>query len=204
MPEQTMEAPKKVKGMAVGPWAIMADHPRNCDLLLVSLSNSRMRSFVKPIKTIFTREAGEQVQQPASAGMIQGLPSSIPGMELHVNPADGTFKIIDPLRGNEEQLEKIRRAINAAGAIRTDNKLRGIPDRVGKLDRDQMKTLVREMCRLVDAGEAVVCKGAQPSEDELENMPGEFLTNPTNMGGWHQPRYEKDMDSWTETLNRLR
>jgi hypothetical protein len=199
-----MEATKKAKGTSMGTWAIMADHPRNCDLLLVSLSNSRMRSAVKPIKNIFTREAGEQVQQPASAGMIQGLPSVIPGMELHVNPVDGTFKIIDPLRDNEDLCEKIRRAINLSGAVQVADKLRGMPERTGKLGRDHMKTLVREMCRLVDAGEAVVCKGSQPSEDDLENMPGEFLTNPTNMGGWHQPRYEKDMDAWSESLNRLR
>lgn len=189
---------------SVAPWGIAADHPRNCDLLLQSLPNTRLRSAIKPTKMIFDRENGVQITRPHSAGIIEGLPSSIPGMQLSVDPAKGTYNVIDPLSEDEDMCEKIQRALARQGVYRTENKIRGVPDRGGLLDPDHMKTLCREMCRLVNAGEAVVIKGSLPTEDDLENMAGEFLTNPVNMGDYRQPRYEKDLQAWVETLNRLR
>jgi len=153
---------------------------------------------------IFDREEGVQITRPHSAGIIEGLPANIPGMQLVVDTVKGTYSITDPLTDDEDMCEKIKKALNRQGLYRTDTKIRGVPDSGGKLGPDHMKTLVREMCRLVNSGEAVVIRGVLPTEDDLENMPGEFLTNPVNMGGWVQPRYERDIPSWVETLNRLR
>lgn len=194
----------KTKATNMGVFGIEADHPRNADLLLISLPNTRLRSAIKPTKMIFDRENGEQITRPTSAGIIDGLPSHIPGMQLTVDVPKGQYKVVDPLCDDEDMCEKIQRAMSRQGAFRTDNKVRGVSPRSGTINADQMKTLVREMCRLVDAGEAIVVRGTKPTEEELENMAGEFLTNPINMGDYHQPRYEKDMAAWVETLNRLR
>ncbi len=203
MSTATMEAPERRKLSSVAPWGIEADHPRNCDLLLQSLSGLKLRSAIKATKMVFTREAGEQVQVPASAGMVDGLPAGIPGMQLHVDPSKGAWKMVDPLRDNPELCEKIKRAIDHHTSMRTATTLKGVPPQSGKLNPDQMKTLVREMRFLVEAGEAKVVQGIAPSQEDMDSLPGNYLTNPLNLSDWHQPKHECDMEAWTQTLNKL-
>ena len=162
-----------------------------------------MRSTIKPTKTIFAREDGEMIERPTAARMIEGLPASIPGQQLLVDPAKGTYTLTVPIRDDEELCEKIRRAMSQQG-IHTDNKIKGVPKKTGTLDADAMKSLCREMLWLVDAGEAIVCDGVVPSMEDIEDLEGEFLTNACSMGDWKQPRYERDLPAWVETLNRLR
>jgi len=199
-----MPVTEKKKLAAVSPFGIEADHPRNCDLLLGSLANTRLRSTIKPTKMVFDREDGEMIERPAAAGMIDGLPAVIPGMQLHVNPGDCTCTVIDPLYEDEDTLEKIRKAMKRSGVfISVADKIRGLPTKKHTLKQDEMKTLVRELFNLIEAQEARVVRGTAPAMEDIEDLPGHFLTIPVNSGGWKVPRYEKDMDAWVDSLNRI-
>jgi len=205
-----MDTPVKERAKTspgVGSFGISASHPRNSDLLLRSVIDCRLRSAIRPTKEILVREPGEidQTLRPAPAKMIDGLPAVIPGMELHVNPVKGQWKVIDPLHDDERLCEKIQRAMEQSTGTRTRERLRGIPPRSGSINPDQMKTLVREMVWLLEAGEATLAAGSQPSLEDVDAMPGDYLNMPVERGGrWHIPRYEKQMDEWVQTLNNLR
>jgi len=202
MPVMTEE---KKQVISVSPFTIEIDHPRNCDVVFVSLSGVRLRSALKAVKQVFTRDrdTGEQTTVPAPAKLLPGLPGDIPGMRLKLDPARGDWKVTDPLRDNEPLCEKIKRAIEANTGTRVASKLRGAPPQAGKISRDEMKTLCREVRWLLDAGEAKVLEGVEPDLEEIDALPGDYLSNPGNLIRLHQPRYEKDMEKWVDSLNRV-
>ena len=201
----TVTAPD-AKRLSVKPWGIEAAHQRNCDLLLQSVEGCRLRSAIRPNKEIIDRDpqTREQIVRDASAKVIEGLPANIPGMQIHVNPAKCAYRIVDPLHDDEAMCERIQQALERQTSVRTGSKLRGVEGRSGTVDRDRMKTLVREMCNLVAAGEAKVVQGICPGTEEVDGLPGDYLLDPSNMGLYHRPRYEKDEQDWVETLNRLK
>jgi hypothetical protein len=123
-------------------------------------------------------------------------------MQLRVDPAKGEYQVTDPLRDDEDLCERIKRAMSHSQLITASGKLRGAPPSGGKLDRDHLKTLIREMVWLVTSGSARVVEGTAPSHEQLDGTPGDYLTHPRG-GGWHQPRYEKDMEDWDRTLNSM-
>ncbi len=199
----TMTEKKLARAGTVGPFGMEADGQRNGDLIVQGIGCTRLRSAIKPTVMVFDKEDGEQITRPASAGIIDGLPNGVPGMQLHVNPADLTWKVVDPLRDDEDMCAKIERAIRTQTHMSTGGKIRGVPTKSGKLDKDQMKTLVREMRSFVESGDAKVVRGAMPSVEDMDAMPGEYLTNPAGLSKWSQPRYEKDLDGWVCKLNTL-
>lgn len=203
MTTSTIEKPTS-KICSVTPFGIEAASPRNCDLQLVSL-DLRLRSAISPVKQVFVKdpETGEQITIPAPAKMIPGLPGTIPGMQLHVDPSKGNWKMIDPLHGDESLCEKIKRAIDAVTETKTASKIKGISPKGGKLGRDEMKTLVREMRWLLDSGDARVATGSAPDMEDVDELPGDYLSNPGGLIQLHQPRYEKDMAGWVQSLNRV-
>ncbi len=193
------------KRVSVAPWGIEIDHPRNADVLVQGITNCRLRSSVKAVKDIFTKnpDTGEQEITSAPAHLIAGLPSNIPGQQLHVNPADETWKIYDPLAKEEPKLDRIKKAVETQTDMSVSDKLRGISTSTGKLDKDQMKTLLRELFHLVESGYAKVVLGIKPDMEDIDEMPGDYLTNPLNRTDWGVPRYEKDVSEWKDTLNRV-
>lgn len=193
---------KNKRAVSVLPFGIEATNPRNGDLFVKGISQ-RLRSRISPTKDIFDREDGEQVIRPVDAKLIDGLPRNLRGMQLHVNPAECTWKVIDPLHGKEEVLDKIKQAMVRNAGYSINGKLKGVPPKEGTLDIDQMKTLVREMVQLIEAGDAEVIKGVKPEMEDVEELPGDFLLNPINLGNWNQPRYEKDVEEWKRKLNTL-
>jgi len=205
MATETMEprpVTKQRQADTVLPWTVEARHPRNCDLYIQGLEGVRLRGCVRPTKQVFTRENGEQVTATAPAGLINGLPNEIPGMRLHVDPARGMYKVTDPLRDDEDMCDRIRRAMTKS-QVTVSNKIRGMPPKEGRLDRDRIKTLVREMRWLVEADEARVVEGILPTEEAMNAMPGDYLTDPRGGSQWRQPRYERDMQAWVDGLNRV-
>jgi len=90
--------------------------------------------------------------------------------------------------------------MNQVGPFKMDNKIKGVDTQRGLLDVHRMKTLVREMTWLVNAGEARVIKGSLPKIDDVENMPGHFLLNPGSRTPNTQPQFEKDFPAWVERL----
>ena len=193
------------KTVSVPPFGIEADHPRNCDVLIQTVENCKLRSRITPTKMVFDRdrETGEQIERPADAELIDGLPE-IPGMQIHVNPAECTYVILDPLENDERMCERIKRALDESSPVRTRSRIRGVPSRSGTVSADRMKTLVRELYQIVEAGEASVKKGPRPDIEDIVELPGDFLLEPRPGHGYNRPRYEKDLREWVESLNRLK
>lgn len=186
----------------VAPFGVVVDHPRNCDCRIQSIPGATLRSTIKATRTVKDAKSGEERIPKDQANHLGMLPE-IPGMELHVNPNHGSFRIIDPLHGNEELCEKIRKRLAESSPMAVASKINGIKPQAGELDIHRIKTLVREMIRMVTSGEAKVCKGTLPKMDEVEGMAGEFLLNPGAMVHNGQPQYERDWAEWVANLNRM-
>lgn len=189
----------------VVPFAIEACDPCNCDLVLRTLDGVRLRSLLRPIKTVFSRDpqTGEMVEKSVSANLLPGMPTNVPGMILSVNPTEGTWKVTDPLCDDEELCEKIRQAINHGGQYQVVHKLRGVPPQQGKMDKDLTKTLVREMLELVEKDCARLHSGVLPTREAVDAMPGDYLLFPRNPTEYAMPRYEKDLETWRQAMNQL-
>ncbi len=187
----------------VMPFAIEADHPTNSDLMIQMLGNLRLRSNIKAVKDILDYEEGERIVRPVSAHMVDGLPRNIPGMQLYINPGKCTWKMIDPLREDRETCERIQRAMSAQSGMSVSATLRGVPPREGELGVDEMKPLISELVRLIEAREARMIKVSMPAKEDIDELPGDYLLNKSNQGQWNQPRYEKDYEEWRRSLNRI-
>lgn len=195
----TQEKKKKIV-VSVTPFEIEAAHPRNCDLY-IQVTGTRLRSRIKPVKEVFDRRDGEQITRPTSAKVIDELPGEIVGQQMQVRPGDLTYKVIDPI--DADTLKAVQKAMKAHSGSSVSEHLRGVKDQEGKLNKDEMKTLVRELVRIVQSGEAKVTRGTLPDMADVDDLPGKYLLNSRNLSNWHQPRYEEDLDNWTEKLNHL-
>ena len=183
----------------VQPFSIEVDHPRNCDVLLQSIPGQRLRSSISAGKPTTNVKTGAKVIPPDQSAFLGQFPT-IPGMQLHVDPANLTYTIIDPLADDEDLCDRIKRGLDRSGAFRTEGKLRGVPPQRGELDVHRMKTLVREMMWLIGGKEAHVIKGAAPEMSDVEKLPGNFMLNPGSRVPNTQPTFEKDFDAWLERL----
>jgi hypothetical protein len=187
------------EALSVQPWGIEADHPRCCDLLLQSIPGERLRSTIIASKPARDVHSGMMMIPPDQSAFLAQFPP-MPGMQLHVNPAKLTYTIIDPMFDDEDLCRKVQGALERQTSFRTSGKLRGQETKRGTLDVHRMKTLVREMTWLIDAGEARVVKGVKPDMEQIIQLPGEFLLNPGSRVTNLQPRFEKDWDAWIERL----
>ena len=196
----TME--EKSTTSTVQPFGIVADHPRMCDLLLQGIPACRLRSTIRVDKPSKDQKSGIERVSPDQAKGLGQFPS-IPGMELHVNPAKLSYTVIDPLHEDEEMCKRIKRAIDNSSNVRTTGDIAGVPPLSGTLDPHRMKTLCREILWLAKAGDVKVCKGSLPSMADVEKMNGEFMLNPGSMVQNMQPRYERDWPAYLEQLSRV-
>ena len=202
-PPKTPRAPdggEDRAGRVVAPFGIEADHPRNCDLLIQSVPGLRLRGAISSTKSVTDVKTGQQMVPRDQAAALGALPA-IPGMQIHVNPAKRTYKVIDPLHGNKDLCARIRRAM-ALNGVRVTETLDGAPPQEGVLDQHRMKSLVREMHDLLLNNEAKIVQGPHPSRDDIEDLPGKFLLNPGSRIPNGQPVYEKDLQGWVDSLNR--
>lgn len=187
--------------LVVTPFGIEADTSRNSDVLIQSIPGCRLRGAVDASKPVIDAKTGEPkipLDQITNLGQIPKLP----GMQLHVNPTKLTYKITDPLHGDEKLCRRIAKALEMYGPYRADKGFDGVPPQSGTLDAHQMKTLVREMVWLVNAKESKLVKGVKPDMEDIKELPGNFLLNPGSMVYNSQPRYEKDFPGWIEQLTR--
>jgi hypothetical protein len=187
----------------VAPFGIEYDHPRNSDGLIQAIPGLRLRGAISAGKVARDYKTGISVIPIGQASFLGQLPS-VPGMQLHVNPAKLAYTVIDPLEENEELCEQIRSAINRQEntAIHIQGRLKGVPSTSGTIDVNRMKTLVREMLWLVEANEAKVVKGSCPTLDQIQQMPGKFLLNPGSRIFNTQPQFEEDWVAWVERLTK--
>lgn len=197
-----MSAATEERVVSVLPFGIEADHPRNDDLRLKCIAGARLRSAIDGSKPYINTRTGEAHLPFGQAHGLAAFPKT-PGMQLHVNPAECTYVILDPLEGDEVLLERISKWLRNRDGIRNDAKIKGVPAQKGKLDAHQMKSLCREMLDLVEAGEAKRCKGPLPSREDVDELPGYYLLNPGIQTMTSQPRYEKDFDDWVQRLHSI-
>lgn len=195
MSNETLERPTTT---AILPFGIEIDHPRNCDCIIQSVPGLRLRSRITASRTVKDKNGDERVPQDQAKHL--GAYPEVPGMQLHVNPMKGAYQVIDPLNTNPDLCERLKKRIEENSPYRTSGKIRGVETQHGELDPHRMKTLVREMLRLIDSGEAKLSKGTRPTEAEVEGLPGNFLLNPGSLVHNTQPTFEKDWDEWVANL----
>ena len=189
-----MEREVKAKTI-VPPFGIEIDHPRNCDIVLQSIPGCRLRSRIKATTTT----VDGKVRSPQNKG--HSLPT-VPGMQLHVNPAALSYVVLDPLNDDEEAKLQVRRFIQMTTGVRQENGFKGADTTKGELDRHRMKTLCREVCALLEEGVARVIKGPRPDRDDVDDLTGDYLLNPGLRTQTTQPMYEKDLPGWVDQLTR--
>ena len=193
-----MTVAEKVKS-TVQPFGVQADHPHNSDILLQSIPGCKLRTRIVSNKPITDRKTGQPMVPTDQASFLSMLPT-IPGMEIHVNPAKLSYVISDPLHDDDDLCERIAGAINHQRGVKID-KVRGVEPQHGTLDQHRMKTLCRELLRWRDQQAVKLVKGSWPTDEDVEALPGHFLLNPGSFTFTGQPRFEKDWDRWVEKLS---
>jgi len=182
-------ATKEKVEIRVPPFGIEINSDMNNDVKIKSLAGLRLRGAIKP--------------RPF-ARTLPTLPE-IPGMQIHVNPAAGTYVISDPLCDDPELCERIRITMVSSDMCVYEpgsKVLTGVASQKGELGIDEMKTLCREMLHLLnsDPSYAVMSKGPKPSMEDVDELPGDYLYSPNPMTESWQPRYEKDVEAWRRRL----
>ena len=145
------------KSIVVPAFGVEADHPQLCDLLIQSIPGCRLRSRIRPTTTTVQG----QIRTPQSQGHS---PPEVPGMQLHVNPAELSYVIVDPLNSDEDAKSRIKRFLHLTTGARQDTNLRGVDTIKGTLDVHRMKSLCREIVWLLADGSVKMVKGAKPSK----------------------------------------
>lgn len=192
---------KNRKTTTVVPFVVEMADPRCNDIVIQCIPGCKLRSAIKSVKKVFSPHKGDETTF-AHSGVVPGLPE-LPGMQVHVFPSTGKYKITDPLHGDERTCNIIKSLLKKQLGFRTAEKLDGSPPVSGKLDPSTMKTLVRELVRLVEGDMAVVIKGERPTEQEMENLPGRYLLNPGSRVPTGQPRYEDELEDYVDNLRRV-
>ena len=198
MATATQEKPKVGAGIAVPPWGIEIAMENSGDKLVNSIPGLRLRGRIDKSR-MRTGKDGETFM-PTDQAIEQASLPMIPGQKLIVNPAECTYVVVDPLEDDEALCDRIRKFMNNRSVFRTDEKIRGVPRKQGKLDVDRMKTLCREMAHMVNVGHAIVVKGSQPDDSAIEALPGRFLHDPGRRVQNTQPDYEDDYADWVQSL----
>lgn len=187
--------------ISVPPWGIEADHPTNSDLLLQCIPGQRLRSALDGSKASLNVKTGDYTIPLDQSRSLASCPK-LPGMQVHINPEKLTYSVIDPLRDNEPLLSRLERFLSQSAGRPVNSKLNGVEKLEGTLDPHQMKSLCREMMRLVNCGHAKLVRGALPEIDDIDELPGHYLLNPGSIVFNQQPRYEKDYADWIANLSR--
>ena len=194
---ETPEAPP-VREIVVAPFGIEADHPRCSDLYIQCIPNLRLRSSIDGSRPARDSKTGDMVTPRDQAINMGDFPKT-PGMQLHVNPLELTYVVVDPLADMPDMQERVVKWMNNHTPFRGD-KIKIDKKLEGKIDVHQMKSLCREMFNLMKDGEAKHVRGSKPDMSEIDLLPGKYLLNPGSRVMNTQPRFEVDFDSWVEKL----
>ncbi len=203
MPVETKLEKKKIP-VEVPIFTVQADHCRNCDLLLQSIPNCRLRSTIKASRTTITniQSVDNSPVIPKDQAHHLGSLPTIPGMQLTVDSANLTYEVTDPLFENKDACKRIQSALKADDRPFMNNGVRGVPPLKGTLDVHRMKTLCREVVFLLEAKDVKMRKGLPPSMDDVVDLPGKFLLNPGSRVPNSQPRFEEDLPDYVDNLQR--
>lgn len=191
--------------VSVAPFGVEADDDRNGDIVLISLPSTRVRSRIKSTRTVSFKDpkTGKVSQRiPTDQARALGPLPEVPGMQIHVDPAERVYRIIDGMtREMGEELAQAMRYSDESMRAIAPSKFIPVPDQVGVMDEHHFKTLVRELYRLVKSGGARVIKGVLPDEEDIDALPGKYLYAPgPNYFSVTLPRFEEDVAAWQEKL----
>jgi len=181
-------------------YTIVADHPRNSDLLIQNIPGMRLRSRISASRTVIANPQNDSRPIPKSQA---GMPE-VPGMTLTVDLSNGRYFVEDPLFNDERKCEQLKQTLmnNESQYLPKNTKIRGVAPQKGHLGKDEFKTLCREIRNLLDYGEATEVGTPFPTRDAIDNLPGDYLLNPGARVDNTQPRYEKDWEQWKSQLDR--
>lgn len=189
-------------------YTIEADHPRNGPLQFQCLLGRKLRSAFSGTKSTprnLKRDGHRSDDRvvPVDQMIMYGDHPALPGMRLTVYPDRCAYVISDPVEGDKKLLKQVEdwMRLKCAMSIR-DGALEAEKRVEGVLDVDMFKTLCREMKRFVDDDEAKWV-GIRMTDNDINDLPGEFLQNPFDDVGSTQPRYEKEMPAFVQNLNRM-
>lgn len=188
----------KPKMSMVAPFTVEADHPKNSDLLVQSLTgvcNRRLRSALKSSIPVHGRRGKKTVKAPTLKGEI--LPEVV-GMYLQVNPADLEITISDPLADNVTQQEDLKRYIKQTRG--TSENMTFIETTTHKLNEHRMKTLCEEILLFIGAGEMKLVEGPKYTQDDVDSLPGRYLQNPGSLVRSGQPMFRDQMEEYENKL----
>ncbi len=184
----------------VPPFGLECDPGRNTDVMLQGITGCRLRGSINASKTVKDYKTGDD-RIPKDQVMNLSMLPSIPGHEIHVNPAKLTYTIIDPLFEDEELCAKIVQGMKSDDRPFPVEKITGRPPQSGELDKHWMKTLCRELIRMIESGDMKLVKGTEPKLEDVDELPGNYLLNPGSQYRTSQPRYEKDLEAWVDRLS---
>ena len=191
------------KTVVVPPFGVEIDHPRNCDVMLQSIPNCRLRGAVSASKgTIVNKQDEDNTPViPEGQAIFLGALPPIPGMQIHVNPAELRYKIIDPIHGNDAFCKRLEKALLGKGVVIKD--LKGVPPKESDLDEHRMKTLCRELLHIMEINHGRLVKGPRPSIEDVDELPGRYLLNPGSRVPSGLPQYEDQYDEYIGGLRKV-
>lgn len=177
----------------------------NCRNFLISALRLKVRGEWS-IQTLSARPGG-----PGDPGQLAGMPA-IPGQRMELDPRKLTYRIFDPLEGDETKLKRIT---EVARKSFLKSRLKGgdykpTPEAKAKLDKDKFKTLLIEIGKMVhplseDEADvkAKLVQGDFPTAKQIDEMEGDELYDPNNNSS-QKPRYKRDSQRYLDELDGRR
>ena len=173
----------------------------NCRNFLFAPLRRKVRGRFS-IATLMSQEGGGQ--SPGNA--ISGMPA-IPGMHLDVDCAANTYRLWDPLNNEgqetKELLSKIKTTMNRALLLGSDKDLKGVKESSGKLNDDELVTMVVHIKRMELAKSVSVVRGDLPSDKAIEEYTGRELNDLWNTSA-HKPKYADEHEAYAAKIAEAR
>ncbi len=132
----------------------------------------------------------------------QSLPD-IPGIHCTVDFRASVVEFTDP--APPEVWEDLNRTLQTAptAIVGVGQNFGPVNDTSEPVDAHTLKTFTRELLRLVNAEKATVVKGTLPSLEEINELPGRYLFDPSWHSQW-KPQFEDEYERWKErALDRV-
>jgi len=203
----TPRSGSRKKTVSVLPFAVEVDLPRNGHLLIQSIpGRPRLRSKFDPAKPVRKGGEGPDADDPVvpkDQVSMWGSHPRTPGEVVYVDPASCAYRIIDPVHGDDAMCERVKRWREENSGYVGSTEVKGREPREGTLDIHSMKTLCRELYKVISKGSGKIIKGPEFSMEDVDELPGKYLLNPNLETTTSQPRFEEDLDEWVDSLNRM-
>ncbi len=129
---------------------------------------------------------------------------------MELDPRKLTYRLFDPLKGDEKKLEAITKAARKSFL---KSRIKGgdykpMPEVKQELDPDTFKTLLIEIGKMLhpsnpEERKAKLVKGDFPKAEQIEAMEGDELYDVNNNSS-QKPRYKKDSMEYLRKLDERR